>query len=210
VLVPREVFARWAPGADGVYAHLTAAASKWGIETELQQQHWLVQLHHESLGFRRTRENLNYSVDGLLRLFGRHRISEADARRFGRGDGQPADQQAIANILYGGRFGERNLGNIHPNDGSLFIGRGFIQTTGRDNYRRCSLALYRDERLLETPELLETPSAAAQSAAWFWHSKSLNTPAEADDLDAIRKTINGGTLGLDECEKLLIKLRSYL
>lgn len=208
MLISRETFVRWAPAAEPVYRALSVAAARWQIDTLRQQEHWLVQLHHESGGFKRLRENLNYSVDALLKLFGRHRITEQQARALGRDGDSKADQQGIANILYGGRFGERNLGNLYPNDGWLFIGRGFKQITGRDNYRRCSLALYRDERLLETPELLEQPEAAAQSAGWFWHDKNLNVPADDDDLRLVRKTVNGGVIGLDECELLLNKLRA--
>lgn len=209
MLISRETFARWVPvsGADSIHRALSAAAARWQIDTLRRQEHWLVQLHHESGGFKRTRENLNYSVDGLLKTFGRHRITEQQARALGRDGDSKADQQGIANILYGGRFGEKNLGNIYPNDGWLYIGRGFKQLTGRENYRRCSLAIYRDERLLETPELLEQPEAAAQSAGWFWNDKGLNTPADEDDLRSVRKTVNGGLLGLDECHGLLSKLR---
>lgn len=80
------------------------------------------------------RENLNYSVDGLLKTFGRHRISEADARRYGRAGGRPANQEAIANIIYGGEWGRENLGNTQPGDGWRFRGGGLAQITGRANY----------------------------------------------------------------------------
>ena len=78
------------------------------------------------------------------------RITEAQAQRYGRTDNRPADQQAIANIVYGGAWGKKNLGNTEPDDGWRFRGRGLIQLTGRDNYRRCSRALFGDERLLIT------------------------------------------------------------
>lgn len=80
------------------------------------------------------RENLNYSVDGLLKTFGRHRISEADARKYGRAGGRPANQEAIANIIYGGEWGRENLGNTQPGDGWRFRGGGLAQITGRANY----------------------------------------------------------------------------
>ena len=82
------------------------------------------------------RENLNYSVDGLLKTFGRHRISESDARKFGRSGGRPANQEAIANIIYGGEWGRQNLGNTHPGDGWKYRGGGLPQVTGRANFRK--------------------------------------------------------------------------
>jgi putative chitinase len=84
-------------------------------------------------------ENLNYSVQGLLNTFGRHRISEADARRLGRQPGEGplsvARQRKIGNIIYGGEWGRTNLGNTEPNDGWDFRGRGMDHCTGRRNYR---------------------------------------------------------------------------
>lgn len=81
-------------------------------------------------------------------------------------------------------------------DGQRYRGRGLIQITGRTNYRSCSLALFGDERLLQTPELLEEPEWAAESAAWFWESKGLNALADAGDFNRITRRINGGLNGL--------------
>ncbi len=83
-------------------------------------------------------ENLNYSVDGLLKTFSRERISEADARKYGRTTAHAANQQAIANIIYGGAWGLKNLGNTKPNDGWDFRGVGICQATGRRNARFAS------------------------------------------------------------------------
>jgi putative chitinase len=84
-------------------------------------------------------ETLNYNVQGLLNTFGRHRISEADARRLGRKQGEGplsvARQREIGNLLYGGDWGRRNLGNTEPNDGWTFRGRGMDHCTGRRNYK---------------------------------------------------------------------------
>ncbi|WP_198474939.1 hypothetical protein [Aquamicrobium zhengzhouense] len=85
-------------------------------------------------------ENLNYSVEGLLKTFGRHRITEAQARRYGRTNNQPANQEAIANIIYGGEWGLKNLGNTKPGDGWRYRGRGLPQITGRSNYTKFGIA----------------------------------------------------------------------
>jgi putative chitinase len=78
-------------------------------------------------------------------------------------------------------------------DGQRYKGRGLIQITGRDNYRACSLALFRDAQvLIDSPELLEEPEHAAMSAAWFWHSRGLNELADEGDFRLITKRINGG------------------
>lgn len=99
-----------------------------------------------------------------------------------------------AQLRYEGRA---DLGNVVPGDGKKFMGRGFIQCTGRKNYKDCSLALFGDERLLENPEILEQPEYAAMSAGWFWKKNSLNKLADVDQFTATSKVINGGTNGLD-------------
>lgn len=98
-----------------------------------------------------------------------------------------------------GRLAKR-LGNTpeDDDDGQLYRGRGLIQVTGRANYLAASKALFGDDRLLKTPELLEQPGWAAESAAWFWSSRNLNALADADRFTDLTKRINGGTNGLED------------
>ncbi|WP_434987462.1 glycoside hydrolase family 19 protein [Pseudomonas protegens] len=98
----------------------------------------------------------------------------------------------------------KRLGNTPEadGDGQKYRGRGLIQVTGRANYETCSEALFSDARLLNTPELLETPVYAALSAGWFWKRAGLNTLADKGDFLAITKRINGGTNGLADREAL--------
>lgn len=78
-------------------------------------------------------ENLNYSVAALTSKFP-NRISVADAQKYGRSAMQPANQEAIANTIYGGNWGKENLGNTQTGDGWKYRGRGLTQITGRRNY----------------------------------------------------------------------------
>lgn len=197
----------------GVAPHAPApeledAAEEFEIDTKPRLAHWLAQMAHESKGFTATRESLNYSVEALLSLFGRHRISEASAMKYGRTASQKADQEAIANFLYGGDFGRKNLGNTEPGDGWRFIGRGYKQLTGRSNYQRCGDALGID--LIAHPGMLETPAVAALSAAWFWKVNGLNALADKDDIVAITKRVNGGQIGLAERKAWLAKFKAAL
>lgn len=185
-----------APAGRAFYPALAEAAASFDIVTPLDEAHWLAQMAHESGGFKRVRESLDYSIEGLLKAFGRHRITLGDAEEFGRKPGRPANQREIACRIYGGEFGRKNLGNIEPSDGWMFIGRGLKQLTGRDNYRRCSIAIYADDRLLTAPHLLEQTDGAALSAAWFWKSKNLSPMAVRDDIRAITCAVTGwGGLG---------------
>ena len=160
---------------------------------------WLAQMGHESGDLRTTTENLNYRVSALTNMFG-NRISTSDAARWGRNDqtGQRANQEQIANIIYGGEWGRRNLGNTQPGDGWKFRGRGLIQITGRHNYATCSLALYGNTILLDEPEILAEPDGAVRSACWFWNTRKLNVPADAQDTRTVTKIINGGVTSLPD------------
>lgn len=106
----------------------------------------------------------------------------------------------------------KRLGNTPEadGDGQKYRGRGLIQVTGRDNYLACSKALFGDDRLLRTPELLEQAEWAAKSAAWFWNSRDLNKLADSGDQVGICKRINGGLNGLDDRMKLYKTAMSVL
>ncbi|WP_060479488.1 MULTISPECIES: glycoside hydrolase family 19 protein [Pseudomonas] len=95
-------------------------------------------------------------------------------------------------------------------DGQLYCGRGLIQVTGRNNYQACSRALFGDERLLVQPQLLEQPRWACESAAWFWHSRGLNTLADRGEFNRITRHINGGLNGLQARLKLWARAREVL
>ncbi len=85
--------------------------NKNGINTPLRLAHFFAQADHES-GLKPKVENLNYSVDGLLKNFGSHRITHTQAYDYGRSANHAANQQAIANIIYGGSWGKNNLGTF--------------------------------------------------------------------------------------------------
>lgn len=164
---------------------------------------FLSQIGHESAGLQVLTENLNYSVDALLSIFGRHRISEADARKHGRTWQQAAHPEAIANIIYGGEWGKRWLGNTESGDGWKYRGRGLKQLTGRDNYRRCGDAIRED--FINYPDRLLLPVNAALSAGWFWSVNGLNAVADLGDVPRMTKLINGGANGLSERQALYTK-----
>jgi len=104
------------------------------------------------------------------------------------------------------------LGNTPQTDGDgqKYRGRGLIQITGHDNYLRCSLGLFGDERLLALPELLERPQWAAESAAWFWEQNGLNELADRDQFSTITRRINGGSNGLEDRLQLWARARAVL
>lgn len=94
--------------------------------------------------------------------------------------------------------GRKDLGNDKPGDGVKYPGRGLIQITGKTNTLAVSLALFGDDRLLKTPELLEQPEWACKSAVWFWNSRKLTPLASAGEFEKVTRKINGGVNGLDD------------
>lgn len=183
-------FAVWAPRAiAGARRELAMAAARHGIAGRALAS-FLGQYHHESAGFSQMTESLNYSVDGLLKTFGRHRISEADARALGRTATRPANQEAIANTVYGGAWGAENLGNTQPGDGWRFRGRGFGGTTGRDNYREAGHEA--------DPDALQEAAVSAEVAAAFFVKRGCVPLALAGNDQAVTRRINGGENGLAE------------
>ena len=101
--------------------------------------------------------------------------------------------EKIANRVYGGRMGN---GDEESGDGWKFHGRGILQITGKDNYTECSKAIYGDERLLDTPELLTEKDGAVASACWFWNTRQLNAWSDAENIREVTRRINGGYNGL--------------
>lgn len=104
--------------------------------------------------------------------------------------------------------GRASLGNTQPGDGVRYKGRGPIQITGRANYRRYGALLGIDfER---HPEILAFPSIGLHGALEFWKQNKLNDLADADDVLAITKRINGGVNGLDDRKAQLAKVKGWI
>lgn len=191
--ISAELAARW-------FQPIDTAMAEFGITSVDDQAMFIAQVGHESGGFTRIVENLNYSADGLKATFGKYFPGDT-AQRYGRTPDHPADQKSIANIVYAHR-----MGNIAENDGWNYRGRGLIQITGHDNYRDCGAGLGTD--LLLVPQLLEQDSYAARSAAWFYASK--DCLKRTGDITAVTKIINGGTNGLDDRKNRYEKAKSVL
>ena len=96
--------------------------------------------------------------------------------------------------LYDGR---KDLGNLAPGDGAAFRGRGFVQLTGRDNYRRIGAKIGVD--IVKTPELANDPDTAAKILAAFLKGQEtrIRKVLAMDDLATARRLVNGGSHGLE-------------
>lgn len=174
-----------------LYNKYKTLLNRSGINTPLRKAHFLAQGKVES-DLKPKIESMNYSVEGLIEGFGRHRISVEDAKKFGRTSTQKANQKEIANRLYGGEWGKTNLGNTQPNDGWLLRGAGIYQITGRSNFQKLSDDTGID--FINHPELILEETNSVIAAIWFWNSRKLNNYADKDDVLSISKIINLGNV----------------
>ena len=181
--------------ADDWYDALCKLLPKYGITSERRVAHFLSQCAHESAGFKRLEENLNYSSKALRAVFGRYfgAAPKRDAEEYHR---QP---EMIANYVYMDEYRKYKMGNVQEGDGWRFRGRGLKQLTGRENYTRFGATV--DMTAEEAANYVATPAGAIESACWFWDANNLNSIADGDDVKRMTKKINGGSIGLDDRKK---------
>jgi putative chitinase len=210
-LITVELLQVCCPGVQGLdqwVQPIRNACLRFEMNTVRRVAAFIAQIAHESTCFQRTTENLNYSVEALLSKFGRHRISSADAQRYGRTATQRANQEAIANCIYGGTWGAEELGNTQPGDGWLFRGTGPLQVTGRDNITRFAKAM--GMTLTEALQYARTVEGGIMAAAWFWEENDINRLADTPGVNDESKAINGGTNGLEDRRNKFDALVAYL
>ena len=168
---------------------MVAVLPTYDINTPERIASFLAQCGHESGGFTVLQENLNYSAEGLNKIFKKYFPTLESAQPYAR------KPELIANKVYANRMGN---GDEQSGEGYRYRGRGPIQLTGKDNYTACSDFLFQDDTLLKDPDMLLDPEYALHSACWFWWKNDLNTFADSADLLTMTKRINGGTIGLDD------------
>jgi putative chitinase len=175
---------------DSVLAQIPDTAAKFELNTPLRLAHFLAQAGHESGGFKTVNENLNYGAKGLLGIFKKYFPTEQKALLYER------KPEKIANLVYGGRMGN---GPEVSGEGYKFRGRGYIQLTGKDNYKAFDAVV--TENIIETPDLVAT-KYPLMSAAWFFHKNGLHKIADEGATDEVvtkvTKRVNGGTIGLPD------------
>lgn len=172
-----------------IYDELAGVSTLFKINTPLRLSHFLSQCAHESMDFKLTIENLNYGSDGLLRTFPKY-FTKLTAMKYQR------SPERIANIVYANRMGN---GDTNSGDGWKYRGRGYIQLTGKDNYK--AFDTFVSENILEEPELVALKYPLL-SAGWFFHNNNLNRISDKGSalevITELTKRVNGGTNGLKD------------
>jgi putative chitinase len=171
--------------------------------------HFLGQVCIESMNFQAVEENLNYSVDALMKVFGRYFKTPADAKPYSK------NPRALANYVYmdKNRSEKSKLGNVNTDDGWIFRGRGFLQITGRANTRKFAS----DMRL---PDVMDEPQLIAshypmESALWYFNKrrglwKICDEGVSKDTCKRVTKSVNGGYNHLDERTDQTFKIYEWL
>ena len=186
----KELFPRNQNAEDWVDA-INDILPDFEINTPKRVAAFLAQCGHESAGFSVLKENLNYSAEGLNKIFKKYFPTLESAQPYAR------NPEKIANKVYGGRMGN---GPESSGDGWKYRGRGPIQLTGKDNYRAFANDYFEDpETLLNDPDLLiDHIPTSLLAAVWFWQKNKLNVQADAGDIKTMTRKINGGFIGLED------------
>ncbi|MGV3695492.1 glycoside hydrolase family 19 protein [Flavobacterium sp.] len=178
---------------------------RYDITTPLRKAHFMATCDHESQGFTRFVENLNYSAEALLKLF-KYDFDTDHNKVYSQSEMLKAiklqrNPKAIANFIYANQNGN---GNEASGDGWKHRGAGAIMLTGKG----IQTDYFKENNQLVQPELLQSFQFAIDSAGWYWKKNKLNALADKDDVRSIRKKVNGGLIGFEDVKLKLAKYKS--
>lgn len=187
------------PNVEQWHQALEQLLPEYSINTPERIAAFIAQCAHESAEFTAIKENLNYRAESLQKTFHKYFPTPELAQQYAK---QP---ERIANRVYADRMGN---GDESSGDGYRYCGRGLIQLTGKNNYQAFADSM---ECSLESAvEYLATFEGAVQSACWFWETNNLNELADAGDIKAMTKRINGGYIGLEDRQHHYEKIKEIL
>ncbi len=172
-----------------VLDELLIVMKDYNINTINKLSNFLGQVAHESGNFKFTVENLNYSAEGLLKVFPKYfskDIAAIAARK----------PEVIANIVYSNRMGN---GDRASGDGWKYRGRGYLMLTGKVNYK--AFGDYIGKDLLKEPDLVATKYALTV-AGWYFETKRLwhiaDRGIDEETIKIISRRVNGGLIGISD------------
>lgn len=175
---------------DNVVDQLPQTIEKFELNTPLRLAHFLSQCGHESANFTILRENLNYSVNGLLAIFKKYFPTRELAEQYAR------KPEKIANKVYADRMAN---GSENSGDGWKYRGRGYIQLTGRHNYTLFGNSIGVD--IVNDPERVATEFPLL-SAGWFYHSNGIHRISDEGSsrtvIEKVTRRVNGGLNGIED------------
>jgi predicted chitinase len=108
----------------------------------------------------------------------------------------------VFNSMYAGRLGN---GDFASGDGSRYKGRGYIQLTGRANYRQIGEDIGID--LENNPELMLDPEIARKATVAWWKRNVRSEEPDYTNTTRVTQIVNGGLNGLDDRIELFSKYK---
>jgi putative chitinase len=165
---------------------INSAIQQADLSTPERLAAFIAQCAHESGGFKFLEENLNYKAESLCKVWPSH-FNHEIANEYAH------NPQKIASRAYANRMGN---GDEESQEGWMYRGRGFLQTTGKKGYEELSDATQID--FVNNPDAVATPEGACVSAAVYWEKHGLNRFVDSNEFVGLTKAINGGTIGLDD------------
>ena len=173
---------------DSVISQIPDTAKKFNINSVLRLSHFLSQCAHESGGFKVVSENLNYSADGLKKIFGSYFPGDL-ANEYAH------KPEKIGSRVYGGRMGNGPESTL---EGFKYRGRGDIQLTGKSNYKAFSDFIGED--CVANPDLVSTKYPLASAAFFFTNVHLWEICDKGSDQDTVKSVtirVNGGYNGIE-------------
>lgn len=205
MVISKQQFEALFPDApDEAFDPLVRSMVRYDITSIARASAYLAQIGHESAGLTRFEENLNYSAARLAAVW------PSRYKAFNGGPNALATQiarnpQAIANNTYANRMGN---GDVLSGDGWRYRGRGPLQVTGKEGYRKAQVMTGRP--FLENPDLMATYDGGLEAAAATWRDKGCNTLADQGRFSEITRRINGGMNGAEDRELRWQKAKKVL
>jgi putative chitinase len=195
-----------APGlVEGIVTAAPAVFAKYGLNSDLVIAHAMAQFSHECGAGAEMEENINYTAERACQVWPSRFSSVEDCyEKLGSSAVDPDFCIKLIDNVYGGRNGNRP----GTHDGSVFIGRGLSQVTGRGNYEALGAKVGLD--LVEHPELVNDPANALDCGVADFIICGCLPFAQADDVSGVTKHLNGGFIGLDERKLWLARWKTAL
>jgi predicted chitinase len=186
---------------------------KFKLDTAVRRAHFFGQVRQETgTTAGGGAESLNHNVEGLIKTFGYYKTRHSEAKEDGRHDLpnkraaalNQAQQEVIANKVYGTGGKAKVLGNTQTGDGWKYRGRGLKQMTGKNNYTTFNTdhPIYWEGKVdfITNPDLVAQHPYSVRSAVVFWLVNKCWVAADGGmndaAVDAVTKIVNFGEIRL--------------
>lgn len=169
---------------------INATMERFDINTQRRIRYFMTQAYHETMGFLKFEENMNYRAERIVAVWPTR--FTLDPTKVGPkmllASNYAGNPQELANAVYANRNGN---GDASSGDGWRYRGRGGFHLTFAQNYEDYSKFVYGDDRCVVDPDMVARAPDAMLSAGHFWMTRKLNELADRDEFTEVTKRIQG-------------------